>query len=77
MTSFTTPDLYRAHLYRGIYARVARKLGLKRNGRSHVSRVATGERRSTRVEAALAKELEIVERKVARFVAKQNRERAA
>lgn len=70
-----TPEIYRARLLQGIYSRVSRTLGLKRNGRSHVSRVASGERRSKRVEAALAQELALVETKVRRFI--RNRERAA
>ncbi len=40
--------------YRGLYARVARRLGVDR---SYVSRVARGERRSKRVEEALRAEL--------------------
>ncbi len=40
--------------YRGLYSRVARRLGVDR---SYVSRVARGERRSQRVENALRAEL--------------------
>ncbi len=53
------PNLKRYHLYRGLYARVARKLGVDR---SYVSRVARGERQSPEVEAALAAELKRIER---------------
>ena len=41
-------------LSRGLYARVARRM---RCDASYVSRIARGERRSTKVEAALNKEL--------------------
>lgn len=70
-TKRMTPELYRARLLRGIYSRVARKLDLKSNGRSHVSRVAAGERKSPRVEAALAQELATIERKVRQFERKR------
>jgi transcriptional regulator with XRE-family HTH domain len=50
--------LKRYRLYRGLYARVARQLGVDR---SYVSRVARGERRSPRVEAALKNELRRIE----------------
>ena len=46
-------------MYRGLYSRVARKLGVDR---SYVSRVARGERRSEDIEAALATELKRIER---------------
>ena len=52
------PALKRYRLYRGLYARVARRLGVDR---SYVSRVARGERRSQRVEAALRNELRRIE----------------
>lgn len=45
-------------LFRGIYSRVARRLGVDR---SYVSRVARGERRSEEVEKALRAELRRVE----------------
>ncbi|HYL97233.1 MAG TPA: response regulator [Terriglobales bacterium] len=45
-------------LFRGIYSRVARQLGVDR---SYVSRVARGERRSEEIEAALRIELRRVE----------------
>ncbi len=51
--------LARYRLYRGLYARVARRLGVDR---SYVSRVARGERTSLKVEAALAAELKRIER---------------
>lgn len=47
-------ELARYARYRGLYARVARQLGVDR---SYVSRVARGERRSKRVEEALRAEL--------------------
>lgn len=53
------PTLKRYRLYRGLYARVARRLGVDR---SYVSRVARGERTSPAVEAALSAELERIER---------------
>lgn len=40
--------------YRGLYSRVARRLGVDR---SYVSRVARGQRRSQRVEEALRAEI--------------------
>ena len=49
----------RYQLYRGLYSRVARKLGVDR---SYVSRVARGERRSKDIEAALTSELKRIER---------------
>jgi transcriptional regulator with XRE-family HTH domain len=53
------PGLKRYRLYRGLYARVARQLGVDR---SYVSRVARGERRSATIEAALKAELRRIER---------------
>jgi transcriptional regulator with XRE-family HTH domain len=47
-------ELARYARYRGLYARVARHLGVDR---SYVSRVARGERRSKRIEQALQAEL--------------------
>jgi CheY-like chemotaxis protein len=46
-------------LFRGIYSRVARQLGVDR---SYVSRVAQGERRSPRIEQALREELHRIEK---------------
>ena len=54
-----TPVLKRYALYRGLYARVARRVGVDR---SYVSRVARGERRSAQVEKALQAELRRIER---------------
>ena len=54
-----TPAIRRYSLYRGLYARVARRLGVDR---SYVSRVARGERRSPQVEKALQSELRRIER---------------
>jgi DNA-binding transcriptional regulator YdaS (Cro superfamily) len=53
------PVLFRHSLFRGIYSRVARQLGVDR---SYVSRVASGERRSAKVEAALLKEIKRIEK---------------
>jgi transcriptional regulator with XRE-family HTH domain len=50
--------LKRYRLYRGLYSRVARRLAVDR---SYVSRIARGERRSPRVEAALKNELRRIE----------------
>ena len=51
--------LNRLSLYRGIYTRVAEHLGIDR---SFVSRVASGQRRSARVEDALLKEIQRIEK---------------
>lgn len=51
--------LARHSLYRGIYSRVAKELGLDR---SFVSRVANGQRHSPKVQAALIKEIKRIER---------------
>jgi transcriptional regulator with XRE-family HTH domain len=53
------PALARLSLYRGIYSRVARQLGIDP---SYVSRVARGERRSTKVEEALLREIKRIEK---------------
>lgn len=55
----TNPVLNRHQLYRGIYSRVAKELGIDR---SYVSRVASGERKSDRVQKALVRELQRVEK---------------
>jgi hypothetical protein len=52
-------ELTRHALYRGVYSRVAKQLGLDR---SYVSRVANGERRSKKVEAALLAEIKRIEK---------------
>jgi transcriptional regulator with XRE-family HTH domain len=49
----------RYQLYRGLYSRVAKKLGVDR---SYVSRVARGERASKEIEEALQQELKRIER---------------
>jgi hypothetical protein len=51
--------LNRLSLYRGIYSRVARQLDIDP---SYVSRVARGERQSAKVEAALLKEMQRIEK---------------
>jgi len=53
------PALLRPQKFRGIYSRVAALLGVDR---SYVSRVASGERRSARVETALLKEIQKIEK---------------
>ena len=55
----TSRALERYRRYRGLYSRVARQLGVDR---SLVSRVARGERRSKRIEAALNAELSRIEK---------------
>jgi AraC-like DNA-binding protein len=52
----------KAILYQGILSRVAQRLGLSR---SHVYRIAIGQRQSSRVEAALLAEMKKIERKCA------------
>lgn len=52
-------EFKRYQLYRGLYSRVARKLGVDR---SYVSRVARGERHSAEIEAALQAEIKRIER---------------
>jgi hypothetical protein len=52
-------ELLRHTLYRGVYSRVAKQLGLDR---SYVSRVASGQRRSKKVEAALLAEIKRIEK---------------
>jgi transcriptional regulator with XRE-family HTH domain len=55
----TNAVLNRHQLYRGIYSRVAKELGIDR---SYVSRVASGERKSEKVQKALLRELQRVEK---------------
>jgi DNA-binding transcriptional regulator YdaS (Cro superfamily) len=50
-----TKLLRRAALFRGIYSRVAKELGVDP---SYVSRVARGQRRNSDVEAALIREVQ-------------------
>ena len=57
--SSMTSVLVRHSLYRGIYSRVAQQLGVDR---SYVSRVANGQRRSPKIEKALLKEINRIER---------------
>jgi hypothetical protein len=61
MTADNTKNLKlnRLSLYRGIYSRVARQLDIDP---SYVSRVARGERQSAKVEAALLKEMQRIEK---------------
>src|ERR1700688_2760250 len=50
-------------LYRGLYVRIARKLGVDA---SYVSRVARGDRRSSEVESALRQALDEIDQKLGR-----------
>lgn len=59
-TNFSTnAALNRLQLYRGIYSRVAKQLGIDR---SYVSRVASGERKSEKVQKALQRELDRIDK---------------
>jgi hypothetical protein len=51
-------------LYRGLYVRIARKLGVDP---SYVSRVARGDRHSKQIESALRQELEDINRRLGRY----------
>jgi transcriptional regulator with XRE-family HTH domain len=51
--------------FRGVYARVARKLNVSA---SYVSRVASGERKSTEIETELREELKKLKDKLNAFV---------
>ena len=53
--------LLRHSLYRGVYSRVAKQLGVDR---SYVSRVACGDRKSAKIEAALIKEIQRIDKLV-------------
>jgi hypothetical protein len=55
------PAILRLELLSGIYSRVARKTG---KSRGHVRRVALGQRKSARVQSALSREFERIDRKV-------------
>lgn len=55
----TAPPFLKHIHYRGLYSRVARRLGIDR---SYVSRVASGERESEKVKAALLKEIQRIEK---------------
>ena len=59
----TSLELSPQELYRGIYVRIARKLGVDP---SYVSRVARGDRRSKQIENVLRQELENINRQLAR-----------
>src|ERR1700732_4621899 len=50
-------------LYRGLYVRIARKLGVDA---SYVSRVARGDRRSSEIETALRQALDEIDQKLGR-----------
>ena len=60
--------LQRHILHRGVYMRVARKLGFTR---SYVSKVATAERQNEKVMQALLRELRRIDRLTLRDVAKR------
>ncbi|MGH9579879.1 MAG: hypothetical protein ACRD2R_02700 [Terriglobales bacterium] len=55
----TTPHQVRLRLYRGLFSRLARRLGVNR---SLVSRVARGKQSSQRVQEALMREICRIER---------------
>jgi hypothetical protein len=59
-----TPEIYRNELMNGLYSRLAKQL---RVSRSHVYRVAQGERSSPRVDRALRNELQKIDRAVAKY----------
>jgi transcriptional regulator with XRE-family HTH domain len=63
-------------LYRGLYVRIARKLGVDA---SYVSRVARGDRRSSEVEGALRQALAEIDQQLGRitFIAESGAERKA
>ncbi len=54
----------RPRLYKGIYSRIARKLGVSR---SHVRQVGEGKKRSRRIELALTAECRRIERQIEKF----------
>jgi hypothetical protein len=54
-----TDILRRATQYYGMYSRIARELGVSSN---HVRMVAMGQRRSKRIERALAREIARIEK---------------
>ena len=58
----TSALLQRSTVYRGIHIRVAQQIGVSR---SIVSRVARGKKKSARISAALAAEVEKVEKQLA------------
>jgi histidinol-phosphate/aromatic aminotransferase/cobyric acid decarboxylase-like protein len=58
----TSPELSRALEYRGLITRVARQLAMDR---THVSRVAHGQRKSRKVLQALLAEVQRLERRAA------------
>jgi hypothetical protein len=58
----STTSLQKALQYRGLLTRVANQLGVNR---THVGRVARGERQSKRVLCALLAEVERIERRAA------------
>jgi hypothetical protein len=59
-----TPEIYRNELMNGLHSRLAKQL---RVSRSHVYRVAQGERSSPRVDRALRNELQKIDRAVAKY----------
>ena len=54
-------NIFRMQLLAGLYSRVASQLGVER---SHVRRVALGERSSARVRTALEQEMKRIDRKI-------------
>ena len=63
------PEILRLELLGGIYSRIAAKTG---KSRGHIRRVARGERKSAQIQAAIAKEMARIERKVQRAAMRQN-----
>src|SRR5215475_15271318 len=59
----THPESSPQELYRGLYGRIARKLGVDP---SYVSRVARGDRHSPQIENALSRELERINTRLGR-----------
>src|SRR6202162_1407682 len=59
----TNSELSAQQLYRGLYVRIARKLGVDA---SYVSRVARGDRRSSEVESALRQALAEIDQQLGR-----------
>lgn len=62
-TTLAEPNLIRLYLYArlGLYSRVARRLGVDR---SHVRRVALGERKSRRIAKAIEREIARLEKEL-------------
>lgn len=67
--NITATVLYlRPRLYRGVYTRVAKQLGVNR---ATVRAVGTGNKTSRRIMAALVEESARIEREITRFISKR------